>query len=94
MLAGVKRHELHHDVERTDESPGSRRADLHSFRRLLATGLARAGVGAKDAMEIMGWSTPAMYARYQQAEKVQRVPDAALPQRPARTPETVTEKGG
>lgn len=82
-VAGIDRHELHNDVEPTDESKGSRRADFHSFRRLLATGLARAKVGAKDAMAIMGWTTPAMYARYQLEQEVQDVPDAALPKRPS-----------
>jgi hypothetical protein len=89
LLAGVDRHELHHDVERTDDAPGSRRADFHSFRRLLATGLARAGVGTRDAMELLGWTSPAMYARYQQAASVQVVPDAALFQR---TPDADTTR--
>jgi hypothetical protein len=43
-------------------------------------------------MEVMGWKTAAMYARYQQAMKVQQIPDAALPQRPARTPGADTTK--
>ena len=45
LAAGVDRHEVHHDTERT------KRADFHSFRRAFATGLRGAKV-ERDAMRL------------------------------------------
>lgn len=48
LAAGVDRHELHHDTER------SRRVDFHSFRRAWATAIAGAGLNAQSAMQLTG----------------------------------------
>lgn len=73
LLAGVDRAELHTATDFT------RPVDFHSFRRAYATGLARAGVNAQQAMALAGHTSYATHRRYIGMSESLAVPDAALP---------------
>lgn len=82
-LAGIDRHELHHDVEADpDGTGGSKRADFHSFRRLYCTSLALAGVNIQTAMELAGHRRAETALRYVKlARKAMAAPAASKPKR-------------
>lgn len=75
LRAGVTRHEVHHNTERT------RRADFHSFRRAFASALARAGVNAQTAARLANHSDIKTHLRYVAPQR--EIPAAALPAIPA-----------
>jgi integrase len=72
LAAGIDRHELHHDTERT------RRVDFHSFRRAYVTAIARAGLNAQTAMKAAGHRQMSTHMLYAVPELIE-VPAAALP---------------
>jgi integrase len=72
LAAGVDRHELHHDTERT------RRVDFHSFRRAWATAIGAAGLNAQTAMLVTGHKQMSTHMRYQRPEAM-AVPASAIP---------------
>ena len=71
-LAGVDRHEVHHDT------PKTRRVDFHSFRRAWSTAVANSGLNAQTAMQVTGHSQMATHMLYVRPEALD-VPDAAVP---------------
>jgi integrase len=77
LVAGITRHELHHDTE------WSRRVDFHSCRRAFATALAEQHVDPRTAMALTGHSDPKVHERYVLLTQATRVPEAALPRLPA-----------
>jgi integrase len=83
LLAGVTRHELHHNMPAGPSGRGgSKRADFHSFRRLYNTGLARAGVNVQQAMALAGHRSATTHMRYVKLAKViMSAPAGAMPQR-------------
>jgi integrase len=58
LLAGIKRHELHHET--TTTLP----VDFHSTRRAYATALARIGTNAQTSMALTGHSDAKTHQRY------------------------------
>jgi integrase len=72
LAAGVDRHELHHDTDRT------RRVDFHSFRRAWVTAVARAGLNMQSAMLQTGHKQPTTHMRYAVPE-ILAVEPAAVP---------------
>lgn len=72
LAAGIDRHELHHDTDR------SRRVDFHSFRRAWATAIAGAGLNAQSAMQLTGHRQMATHMLYVVPE-LRQIPTAALP---------------
>lgn len=72
LAAGIDRHELHHDTDRT------RRVDFHSFRRAYVTAIARAGLNAQTAMKAAGHRQMSTHMLYAVPELIE-VPAAALP---------------
>jgi integrase len=73
LLAGIDRHELHHDT------PTSRCVDFHSFRRAFVTAVAAAGLNAQTAMRLSGHRSIATHQRYN-LPVVIPIPEAAVPQ--------------
>lgn len=74
LVAGVTRHELHNDTERT------RRTDFHSFRRSFSTALKRAKVDAREAMRLTAHTSFETHQRYvQDGDPIAAPPAAALP---------------
>jgi integrase len=58
----------------------TRRVDFHSFRRAFATGLARAGVNAQQAMVLANHRSASTHLGYVQlAQEQATIPEAALP---------------
>jgi integrase len=72
LAAGVDRHELHYDTDR------SRRVDFHSFRRAYVTAIARAGLNAQTAMKAAGHRQMATHMLYAVPELIE-VPSSAVP---------------
>jgi len=72
LAAGVDRHELHHNTDRT------KRVDFHSFRRAWSTAIGKAGLPAQMAMKVTGHRQMSTHLRYVQPE-VLSVPAAAVP---------------
>ncbi len=70
LAAGVDRHELHHDTDRT------RRVDFHSFRRAWATAIGRAGLNAQTAMLQTGHRQMSTHMRYNVPEVLEIEPSA------------------
>ncbi len=70
--AGVDRHELHHDTER------SRRVDFHSFRRAYSTAIANSGLNAQSAMQLTGHKNLKTHMLYVVPESLQ-IPAGAVP---------------
>ena len=78
LRMGIKRHAIHHDT------PKSRRADFHSFRRAFSTALAENGVNEQRAMQLTAHADSKTHARYvQKTAAMQVIPDAAVPMLPA-----------
>lgn len=90
LVAGVDRHELHHETETTLP------VDFHSTRRAYATALARANVATSIAQVLTGHSDPRVHQRYVAAATIRALPEAAVPLLPggfcAKSAET--PKGG
>lgn len=61
VVAGIKRHELHHETATT------RPVDFPSTRRAYATALARAGVNEQTAMVLTGHWDAKVHNRYVEA---------------------------
>jgi integrase len=72
LAAGVDRHELHHNTDRT------RRVDFHSFRRAWATAIGAQGLNAQTAMLVTGHKQMTTHMRYQRPEVIS-VPSGAVP---------------
>lgn len=72
LAAGVDRHDLHHDTDRT------RRVDFHSFRRAWATAIGAQGLNAQTAMLATGHKQMSTHMRYQRPEVI-AVPSGAVP---------------
>ena len=78
LRMGITRHAIHHDT------PKSRRADFHSFRRAFSTALAEAGVNEQRAMQLTAHADSKTHARYvQKSSAMQVIPKAAVPLMPA-----------
>src|SRR5262249_3235744 len=74
LVAGVDRHEVHHETE------VSRPADFHSFRRAFSTALGRAGGNEQTAMQLAGHADSRAHKRYlMTSDDPQAIPLAALP---------------
>lgn len=72
---GIRDHDVHHDT------PTSRKADWHSFRRAFATALAEAGTNEQTARLLVAHGDASVHARYvQQTRAMQHIPSAAVPQ--------------
>jgi integrase len=72
LTAGVDRHELHHNTDR------SKRVDFHSFRRAWATAIGKAGLNAQTAMAATGHRQMSTHMRYQVHEVI-AIPTSAVP---------------
>ncbi len=72
MKAGITRHELHNDT------PRSRRADFHSFRRAFVTACAKGGTNAQESMALSAHTDYRTHAKYI-VESFTAIPLAALP---------------
>jgi len=72
LVAGVRRHELHHPT------PTTQPVDFHSTRRAYATALARVGANEQTAMALTGHSDSKVHQRYLQGLE-RAVPEAAIP---------------
>lgn len=78
LRAGVDRHELHHETDRTLPT------DFHSFRRNFATALKRAHVDAREAMRLTAHTSFETHQGYVLDDgPIPAPPDAALPMLPA-----------
>ena len=74
LRMGIKRHAIHHDT------PTSKRADFHSFRRAFATRTAEAGINEQRAMALANHSDSRTHHRYVMAtEAMQVIPVETLP---------------
>ena len=73
LVAGIERHELHHDT------PTTRQVDFHSTRRAYATALARVGVNEQTAMQLTGHADSKVHRGYVEAASIQVLPAAAVP---------------
>lgn len=71
-IAGILRHELHHDTLT------SRCVDFHSFRRAFVTAVAKAGLNAQTAMRLAGHKSITTHQRYNLPDVIP-IPDAAVP---------------
>ena len=71
---GIRDHAVHYD------SPTSRKADWHSFRRAFATALAEAGANEQTARNLVAQGDASVHARHvQQMRAMQHIPEAAVP---------------
>jgi integrase len=74
LVAGVARHELHSDT------PTTRRADFHSFRRAFSTALADVGANVQLASRLAGHADLSAHNRYlMQSQAMRTIPEGAVP---------------
>jgi integrase len=84
LVAGVDRHELHHETAHTKP------VDFHSFRRAFATALADTGVNEQKAMRLTGHSSGDVHRRYvMETEDMKQIPERAVPQLSEKTLEVM-----
>lgn len=80
LVAGVTRHELHH------ETAHAKPVDFHSFRRSFATALAEAGLNEQRAMRLTGHTSGNVHRRYvMETDEMKQIPAEAVPQLSAET---------
>jgi integrase len=72
LVAGIERHELHHDT------PTTKCVDFHSFRRAFVTAVAAAGLNAQTAMRLSGHRSITTHQRYNLPDVIP-IPSAAVP---------------
>jgi hypothetical protein len=73
LLAGIDRHELHHETATTLP------VDFHSTRRAYATALVRSGASDRETMKLGGWSSPQLITRYDEKDALRVLPASAVP---------------
>ena len=78
-MAEIRRGTTKRECQLQTDTPETRRADFHSFRRAYNTGLAAAGVNVQQAMALAGHRNPSTHMRYVLLSEALAVPEAALP---------------